>query len=94
MQSQQQPKQANEHSSNVITSLQTKLASTSNEFKSILAQNMKDQKNRKEQYTGSSSPSSTSFIAPVAGYPVQGAPQPSPFAAPQQPASASKPLFS
>ncbi|KAJ3025810.1 UNVERIFIED_CONTAM: cis-Golgi t-SNARE syntaxin [Siphonaria sp. JEL0065] len=107
-QSQQQQKQATEHSSNVITSLQTKLASTSNEFKSILelrTQNMKDQKNRREQYTGSSSSSSnTSSTAPVAGYSVQGAtgPPPSQFAAPpQQPqlfgiptTSASNPLFS
>ncbi|KAJ3292000.1 cis-Golgi t-SNARE syntaxin [Borealophlyctis nickersoniae] len=52
-------RQVLEHSSNVITSLQTKLASTSNEFKNILeirTQNMKDQKERRDQYSFSGTP--------------------------------------
>jgi syntaxin 5 len=47
-------KQVDEHSTNVITSLQSRLASTSNEFKTILeirTQNMKDQKSRRDQYS-------------------------------------------
>ncbi|KAJ3195465.1 cis-Golgi t-SNARE syntaxin [Irineochytrium annulatum] len=47
-------RQVEEHASNVITSLQTRLASTSGEFKSVLeirTQNMKDQKNRRDQYS-------------------------------------------
>ncbi|KAI8999331.1 t-SNARE [Gaertneriomyces semiglobifer] len=46
-------KQMQEHSSNVITSLQSRLATTSTEFKNILeirTENMKEQKTRKEQY--------------------------------------------
>ncbi|KAJ3032557.1 cis-Golgi t-SNARE syntaxin, partial [Rhizophlyctis rosea] len=47
-------RQIQEHSTNVITSLQSKLAVTSNEFKNILeirTQNMKDQKERRDQYS-------------------------------------------
>ncbi|RKO94426.1 t-SNARE [Blyttiomyces helicus] len=47
-------RQVQEHSTNVITSLQSKLASTSNEFKNILeirTQNMKEQKRKREQYS-------------------------------------------
>ncbi|KNC99255.1 t-SNARE syntaxin [Spizellomyces punctatus DAOM BR117] len=47
-------RQMQEHSSNVITSLQSKLATTSNEFKSILeirTENMKEQKTRRDQYS-------------------------------------------
>ncbi|KAJ3038635.1 cis-Golgi t-SNARE syntaxin [Rhizophlyctis rosea] len=49
-----QNRQIQEHSTNVITSLQSKLAVTSNEFKNILeirTQNMKDQKERRDQYS-------------------------------------------
>ncbi|KAI9332799.1 t-SNARE [Obelidium mucronatum] len=75
----QASKQIQEHSSNVITSLQTKLASTSNEFKSILelrTQNMKDQKNRRDQYSfnqASSSPAAAT--ASASGYNIQGSQQ-------------------
>ncbi|KAI8821865.1 t-SNARE [Fimicolochytrium jonesii] len=47
-------KQVREHSTIVISSLQSKLASTSNEFKNILeirTENMKEQKNRRDQYS-------------------------------------------
>ncbi|KAI9201859.1 t-SNARE [Polychytrium aggregatum] len=47
-------KQTEEHSNRVITSLQSKLVSTSNTFKEVLeirTQNMKDQKSRREQFT-------------------------------------------
>ncbi|KAI8911235.1 hypothetical protein PhCBS80983_g01290 [Powellomyces hirtus] len=47
-------KQIHEHSLHVITSLQSKLATTSNEFKSILeirTENMKEQKTRRDQYS-------------------------------------------
>ncbi|KAJ3131750.1 cis-Golgi t-SNARE syntaxin [Physocladia obscura] len=62
-QSQAQQRQVQQHSAGVIASLQTKLASTSSEFKSILevrTQNMRDQKSRRDQYSAPSS----SFIAP------------------------------
>jgi len=45
--------QAIEHSKNVIVSLQSKLASTSNDFKNVLeirTQNMREQKSRRDQY--------------------------------------------
>ncbi|KAJ3296645.1 cis-Golgi t-SNARE syntaxin [Rhizoclosmatium sp. JEL0117] len=102
----QQPaaKQIQEHSTNVITSLQTKLASTSSEFKSILelrTQNMKDQKSRRDQYTA---PPTASASSSAAGYSLQGqqpTPQQSPFSIPQPqqpmfglPPSTSSPLFS
>ncbi|KAJ3122908.1 cis-Golgi t-SNARE syntaxin [Nowakowskiella sp. JEL0407] len=65
-------RQVEEHSSHVITSLQTRLATTSNTFKNILeirTQNMKDQKSRRDQYSfagqsGTSSPQSSS-ISPL-----------------------------
>ncbi|KAJ3148488.1 cis-Golgi t-SNARE syntaxin [Geranomyces michiganensis] len=47
-------KQIQEHSLHVITSLQSKLATTSNEFKNILeirTENMKEQKTRRDQYS-------------------------------------------
>ncbi|KAL2912031.1 Integral membrane protein SED5 [Polyrhizophydium stewartii] len=47
-------RQTKEHSHNVITSLQSKLATTSDEFKSILEvrfQNMKEQKSRRDEYS-------------------------------------------
>lgn len=53
-------RQMQEHSSNVITSLQSKLATTSNEFKNILeirTENMKEQKSRKDQYSSFSAAS-------------------------------------
>ncbi|KAJ3129933.1 cis-Golgi t-SNARE syntaxin [Physocladia obscura] len=64
-QSQVQQRQVQQHSAGVIASLQTKLASTSSEFKSILevrTQNMRDQKSRRDQYSAPSS----SFITPPA----------------------------
>ncbi|ORX87257.1 t-SNARE [Anaeromyces robustus] len=45
--------QALEHSKNVIVSLQSKLANTSNDFKNVLeirTQNMREQKSRRDQY--------------------------------------------
>ncbi|GBB94448.1 hypothetical protein RclHR1_02360006 [Rhizophagus clarus] len=51
-------KQADEHSSNVVVMLQSKLASTSMSFKDVLeirTQNMKASKDRKEQFMFSSS---------------------------------------
>ncbi|KAL6621889.1 t-SNARE [Neocallimastix californiae] len=45
--------QAMEHSKNVIVSLQSKLANTSNDFKNVLeirTQNMREQKSRQDQY--------------------------------------------
>jgi len=45
--------QAMEHSKNVIVSLQSKLATTSNDFKNVLeirTQNMREQKSRRDQY--------------------------------------------
>ncbi|KAJ3209582.1 cis-Golgi t-SNARE syntaxin [Dinochytrium kinnereticum] len=50
-------RQVEEHATNVITSLQTRLASTSGEFKSVLeirTQNIKEQKSRRDQYSYSS----------------------------------------
>ena len=50
--------QSSEHSKQVVSSLQTKLATTSNEFKHILevrTANMKEQKTRREQFAGESS---------------------------------------
>ncbi|KAH6599231.1 hypothetical protein BASA50_003174 [Batrachochytrium salamandrivorans] len=47
-------RQTKEHSNNVISSLQSKLATTSDAFKSILEvrfQNMKEQKSRRDQYS-------------------------------------------
>ncbi|KAI9360781.1 t-SNARE [Zopfochytrium polystomum] len=47
-------RQADEHAANVISSLQSKLASSSNEFKSILevrTQAMREQKFRRDQYS-------------------------------------------
>ncbi|KAJ3111098.1 cis-Golgi t-SNARE syntaxin [Phlyctochytrium bullatum] len=47
-------RQVEEHATNVITSLQTRLASTSGEFKAVLeirTQNIKEQRSRKEQYS-------------------------------------------
>ncbi|KAJ3120040.1 cis-Golgi t-SNARE syntaxin [Physocladia obscura] len=64
-QSQAQQRQVQQHSAGVIALLQTKLASTSSEFKSILevrTQNMRDQKSRRDQYSAPSS----SFIVPPA----------------------------
>ncbi|KAJ3331660.1 hypothetical protein HDU76_002575, partial [Blyttiomyces sp. JEL0837] len=62
-------RQVEEHSTNVITSLQSKLATTSNEFKNILevrTQNMKDQKSRRDQYSFSQ-PSSLSSSPIMSG---------------------------
>ncbi|KAJ3169463.1 cis-Golgi t-SNARE syntaxin [Geranomyces variabilis] len=62
-------KQIQEHSLHVITSLQSKLATTSNEFKNILeirTENMKEQKTRRDQY------SSFTGGAPVAGGGIMG----------------------
>ncbi|KAJ3415606.1 cis-Golgi t-SNARE syntaxin [Chytridiales sp. JEL 0842] len=56
-------RQVVEHSTNVITSLQSKLATTSNEFKNILeirTQNMKDQKSRRDQYSFTPAPGASS----------------------------------
>lgn len=47
-------RQVEEHSNNVITSLQSKLASTSNLFRDVLevrTRNMKEQKERRDQYS-------------------------------------------
>jgi syntaxin 5 len=55
-------KQSEEHSSQVITSLQSKLASTSSSFKTVLeirTQTMKDQKSRRDQYSFSNAPTSS-----------------------------------
>jgi len=55
--------QAIEHSKNVIVSLQSKLANTSNDFKNVLeirTQNMREQKSRQDQYGVSSLSSFTS----------------------------------
>ena len=55
-----------DHTSGVITSLQTRLASTSQEFKSILEireQNLMEAKSRKDQYTAGSSAVSSSALA-------------------------------
>ncbi|KAI9092117.1 t-SNARE [Phlyctochytrium arcticum] len=55
-------KQMQEHSSNVLTSLQSKLATTSTEFKNILeirTENMKEQKNRRDQYSSFTVPPSS-----------------------------------
>ncbi|KAL5036035.1 Integral membrane protein SED5 [Batrachochytrium dendrobatidis] len=55
-------RQTKEHSHNVISSLQSKLATTSDEFKSILEvrfQNMKDQKSRRDQYSFASNAGSS-----------------------------------
>lgn len=57
-------KQAQEHSKNVIVSLQSKLATTSNEFKNVLevrTQNMREQKSRRDQYGTSSLDTSKIF---------------------------------
>ncbi|KAJ3069338.1 cis-Golgi t-SNARE syntaxin [Quaeritorhiza haematococci] len=62
-------RQMEEHSSNVITSLQSKLASTSNEFRNILeirTQNMKEQKSRRDQYTLPASTTGAGSSGPVA----------------------------
>ncbi|TPX67163.1 hypothetical protein CcCBS67573_g07585 [Chytriomyces confervae] len=89
--------QLKEHSSNVITSLQTKLASTSSEFKNILeirTQNMKDQKNRRDQYSFAPMSGSSTPQPQKPGYPVQNVtPQPSPFANPSPANNNSGPLF-
>lgn len=53
-------KQSQEHSIQVVTSLQAKLATTSEAFKTVLeirTQNMKEQKDRKDQFSASSNPS-------------------------------------
>ncbi|KAI8848560.1 t-SNARE [Chytridium lagenaria] len=47
-------RQVEEHAVNVVTSLQTRLASTSGEFKNVLeirTQNIKEQKSRRDQYS-------------------------------------------
>ncbi|KAI8617327.1 t-SNARE [Chytriomyces sp. MP71] len=64
------PKQVADHAAAVVTSLQTRLASTSTEFKTVLevrTQNLKDQKSRRDQYSftpsasaGPSTPSASS----------------------------------
>ncbi|KAI8927597.1 t-SNARE [Entophlyctis helioformis] len=66
-------RQTKEHSHNVITSLQSKLASTSDTFKHILElrfENMKEQKNRRDQYSFAAphdSPASGSASGPGSG---------------------------
>ncbi|KAJ3015426.1 cis-Golgi t-SNARE syntaxin [Thoreauomyces humboldtii] len=63
-------KQVREHSTNVITSLQSKLATTSNEFKNILeirTENMKEQKSRRDQYSSFSGGPAPSSTGPGAG---------------------------
>ncbi|KAJ3348957.1 cis-Golgi t-SNARE syntaxin [Entophlyctis luteolus] len=59
VQQQQQQRQLQEHSSNVITSLQTRLATASSDFKAILesrTNNLREQKSRREQYSYSPQP--------------------------------------
>ncbi|KAJ1556736.1 cis-Golgi t-SNARE syntaxin, partial [Cladochytrium tenue] len=59
-------RQVDEHSSNVITSLQAKLATSSSKFKSILevrTQAMRDQKSRRDQYSMSPAPSALPVVA-------------------------------
>eukprot|EP00842_Homolaphlyctis_polyrhiza_P004321 jgi/Hompol1/4890/HPOL_001033-RA len=66
-------KQTKEHSANVITSLQSKLASTSDEFKSILEvrfQNMQEQKSRRDQYSFAPSAESSAMSSTVSDSPL------------------------
>ncbi|KAJ3101541.1 cis-Golgi t-SNARE syntaxin [Phlyctochytrium planicorne] len=52
-------RQVEEHATNVVMSLQTRLASTSGEFKSVLeirTQNIREQKSRRDQYSYAGTP--------------------------------------
>ncbi|KAI8615121.1 t-SNARE [Chytriomyces sp. MP71] len=74
------PKQVADHAAAVVTSLQTRLASTSTEFKTVLevrTQNLKDQKSRRDQYSftpsASAGPSTPSASSSATAPPMFGA---------------------
>ncbi|KAI9028479.1 t-SNARE [Hyaloraphidium curvatum] len=81
-------KQAEDHARNVVVSLQGKLAETSSTFKDILemrTQNLKDQKQRRDQYGFAPLPANGPSLAPATDSPLYHANGPSSSTLPPPP---------